>query len=83
MEIFNQILNFLGQVFSAVISILPSDPIRPYLMAALDSLKMYMGYLNWLIPFNQLLPILTAFIAVKGLMMMFGPILRALKIAKE
>lgn len=49
--------NFLTAMIQWLVTVLPADPIRPFI----DSLSLpYLGYLNWFVPIGTFINILTA-----------------------
>ena len=49
--------NFLTAMIQWLVSVLPADPIRPFI----DSLNLpYLGFLNWFVPIGTFINILSA-----------------------
>jgi hypothetical protein len=51
-------ISLIAAFLRKLLSFLPDFEVKTYIDNALGSLSAYMGYLNWLIPFNVFLDIL-------------------------
>lgn len=78
-KVINMFVNLIVDLINFVINLLPDSPIDKINFTINNE---FLSYLNWLIPFNQIIQILTIFIGVYLSYLAVAYILRFLKVVK-
>ena len=72
---------FLNAIASAILSILPNSPLRPYI-DALGSVE-WLPMLNWFVPIGNFITIGTAWLVAIGVFYIYQMILRWAKVVGD
>lgn len=76
----NGINEVANKVFEAILILLPTSPFKDFEMPA--SIKPYLGYINYYIPFSKMLVIALAWISAIGVYKIYQMILRNIRAVK-